>query len=104
MESEIIHDRKNEIYDLHNLVFDLIDAAENMGVILSESANTQKSMKNTCFFLAIHRTQLEIFNRKISIRPDLGLINQNMSRTIHRLDSIVFIIDFKIIHIFFVMA
>ena len=86
-----------------DLVLDLIRCHKDMRIILCEAAHSHQTMKLSWFFMTVNQSQLSHTDRKISVGTRLRLICQDSSRTVHRFDCKVFLIDHSCIHILFVM-
>src|SRR5690348_10513627 len=94
VESESFHHRESEIHAGLDFAFDLIWPAEDMRVILRKAADPQQSMKDSSALIAINRAEFGESQRQFAVTAQMGLVDENVARTIHRLDLIVCLLDF----------
>ena len=84
-------------------VFDLAGHHEDVGVVLSEAADTEQAVEGTGQFMTVNEAQFADAQRQFFIGMGFVGIDQHAARAVHRFDSIVFIVDLGEVHVFFVM-
>ena len=55
------------------------------------------------FFVAVNRAQFKEADRQVAVTAHFGFVDQDMARTVHRLQDEFFFVDLEGIHIFFVI-
>ena len=94
----LVHGHALDDFFLH-----LVLGHENVGIILGKAAYTEEAMERTAEFMTMNEAEFADTHRKIPVGTLLGLEIENSAGAVHRLNSIVFIIDLGEVHIFFVM-
>ncbi len=75
-----------------------------MRVVLRKSAHAQQPMHHAAALIAIHRAQLAQPHRQLAIAAQLVAINQDVARTVHRLQAVLRVVQLHAReHIFRVM-
>ncbi len=85
------------------LFVDLLGKHEYMGVVLSKGSYSHQPVKSSRKFVPVNLTQFAAANRKFPVGPHLSLVYQHGSRTVHRLDGVIFVIYLSEVHIIFIM-
>ena len=105
IETEILQHIQRKIQASRDFRFDLVRRAENMRVVLSKSAHSQQSVHYPRALVAIDSPEFAQPHRQIAIRLQRILINQDVPRTIHRLQTIFGIVEFhRVEHVLRVVA
>ena len=86
-----------------DFVLNLLRCHEDMGIILCETAHTHQTMQLTGFFMTVYQTKLAHTQRQISVRTGFRCIYQNAAGAVHRLDRIIFAVDYSGVHVIFIM-
>ena len=60
-----------------------------MRVILSEAANPQQTVEDTCTFVPVDGPQFAIADGEVSVTAQMRLVDHDMERTIHRLELVL---------------
>ena len=60
-----------------------------MRIVLRESAHPQQAMQHAGSLISIDRSEFSIADGQISIASQMGLVNHDMERTIHRLELVL---------------
>src|SRR3984885_3889803 len=94
VETKIFQHVQGEFEATSNLIFDLLRRTENVRVILRKPAHAQQAVHHARTLVAIHRAQFAQPHRQVTIRLERIPINQNMPRTIHRLQAIFGVVEF----------
>src|SRR6266568_341213 len=81
----------------------LFRSAEDVGIILGKAAHPHETMKHSGPLMAMHRAELEETERKITITPELGLVDHHVGEAVHRLDAVALLVHLGEIHIFTVV-
>ena len=77
-----------EFEAVHHFVFDLLRRAEDVRVVLRESAHAQQPVHRPAALVAIHRAQLAQPHRQLAIAAQLVAIDQDVARAVHGLEPI----------------
>jgi hypothetical protein len=70
------------------LAVELIGSTKRMGVVLSEPAHPEETMQYSRPFVAIDRSQFRETKRQLPIGAAPAPVDEDVKRTIHRLDPI----------------
>ena len=69
------------------LALELFGRAEEMRIVLRETAHARESVKHSRALEAIDGAELRIAQWKVAIAAQAALIDENVSGTVHRLES-----------------
>ena len=86
-----------------DFVLNLLRCHEDMGIILCEAAYTHKTVKLTGFLMTVNDTKLTHTQRQITVGTWLRTVYQNAAGAVHRLDRIIFAVDYSGVHVIFIM-
>ena len=86
-----------------NLILNLIRSHKDMCVILRKTAHTHQPVELSWFLMPVNHSQFPQTQRQVTIRTRLRLIYQYASRTIHRFNRKILLINHRSIHIFLIM-
>src|SRR5580704_4468965 len=105
LEAKIFHHSEGEVDASFDFTFDLRRHAENVRVVLGETAHAQEAVEHTAAFVAIHGAEFGETHGQIAITAQPRLINEDVARAIHRLELVVGFFDFHWTkHVVFVKA
>ncbi len=79
-----------ELHGRSEFLADLINGAEQVGVVLRESANARKPRELSRLLVTIDSAKLREAERKIAIAPRLGSVDLDVVGAVHRLQEILF--------------
>jgi hypothetical protein len=82
-ESENGVDVKQEVQSVGDLILDLLHGTEDMGVILLEASNSDKTAQSAGDFVSVKDTEVSVSQRKITITVDTLFEHDAMSGTVH---------------------
>jgi len=82
-ESENGVDVKQEVQSVGDLILDLLHGTEDMGVILLEASNSDKTAQSARDFVSVKDTEVSVSQRKITITVDALFEHDAMSGTVH---------------------
>jgi len=82
-ESENGVDVKQEVQSVGDLILDLLHGTEDMGVILLEASNSDKTAQGAGDFVSVKDTEVSVSQRKITITVDTLFEHDAMSGTVH---------------------
>src|SRR4030042_1545669 len=68
-ETEDLHHIINKIDDGTNLIIQLVGTAEDVGIVLGETSDTEKHGEFSGFFMPMNRAQLKVAQWKVSVTP-----------------------------------
>lgn len=83
--TEDLIDLAHEVEGIFDLSTDLIAAAEDVGIILDEAADTSETGEGTSGLIAMKNTELSHTDRKLSVRADLAAEDKAVAWAVHRL-------------------
>ena len=75
--------RQRQVDDVFEFVFYLFVRAEDVGVVLRESAYAGQSAQLAGLFVPIDRAKLRVAHGEVPVRPHLVCVDANMMRAIH---------------------
>lgn len=78
----------DQIEDCNDLRDHLVLRAEDMGIVLSETARAQQPVHRTRKLMTVYRAELEKAQRQIAIGTDLVAIDEHMTGAVHRLHAV----------------
>src|SRR5580704_7097390 len=105
LEAKIFHHSEGEVDASFDFTFDLRRHAENVRVVLSETAHAQEAVEHAAAFVAIHGAEFGEAHGQIAIAAQPRLINKDVARAIHRLELVFGFFDFHgAEHVVFVKA
>ena len=105
LEAEGLQRIERELQAAHHFVFDLLRRAEDVRVVLRESAHAQQAVHGAAALVAIHRAELAQPHRQLAIAAQLVAINQDVARTVHGLQPIFGVVELHAgEHVFGVVA
>ena len=84
-EAEILVDPVGERAEILHFLHDLVFAAEDVRVVLSELAHAHQAMERAVRFVAVAAAMLEQAQRQVAVRLDTLTEDQDMRRAVHRL-------------------
>ena len=97
---EIIH-KLNHTCDL---ILDLRRHHKNMRIILRKASHPKQPRKHTRKLMPVHASKLSNPHRKLPVAVYLLLVKQHPSRAVHRLHSILILVNLCKIHIILIMV
>ena len=74
-----------------------------MRIVLHESPHTRKTRQSTARFVAVDDTKLSHSDWKLLVAPVAGVENQTVSRTVHRLEGPLLLLDIQGKHVVLVI-
>jgi len=77
----------DQIKNTSDLLFDLIRAAEDVGIILDETTDTSETMESTAELIAVKNTEFSKTEGQFTIAASTVLEHQAVTRAVHRLKS-----------------
>ena len=86
-----------------NLLADLLRHHKDVRIVLCKAAHAHQTVQLTGLLMTVYQTQLTHTKRQVTVRTRLRLVNKDSTRTVHRLDRKISIIDDSRVHIFFVV-
>src|SRR5713101_1233641 len=93
VEAEIFHDGVSEIDAGFDFRFDLRGHAENVRVVLRESADAEQAVKHAAAFVAIDSAEFGEAHGKITVAAQLRFVDEDVARAIHGLELVVGLFD-----------
>src|SRR6266566_4412237 len=101
-EAKIFHDGVGEVDAGFDFRLDLRGHAENVGVVLRETADAEQAVKHPAAFVAIDGAKFGETHGKITIAAQLRFIDEDVARAVHGLELVVGLFDFDgAEHVFF---
>ena len=95
---------KIEAHELNaalDLLFDLVRAAEDVGVVLREAAHAKEPMEHARALVPVDRPELSQPDRQFPVTLQRVLVYLNVKRAIHRLHVVVLAVDVhRRVHVF----
>ena len=86
-----------------NLATNLAGHHKDMRIILSKATYTEQSVQSTAELMTVYKTKFTGTDRQFLIGMRMQLVNQHTTRTVHRFNSIILLINLGEVHVFFVM-
>ena len=86
-----------------DFILDLLRGHENVGVVLGKTAHPHQAVQLAGLFMAVHQSQLAHAQGQIPVGTGFGRINQNAAGAVHGLHRIVFPVDYRGVHVVFIM-
>src|SRR5664279_1004442 len=99
LETKDAHHVVDELENTLDLGIKLIRGAEDMGIILGETAYPHQSVQHTGPLMAVNRAQLEITQGQVTVAAQLGLVDHHVGKTVHRFYTETLLIYLGEIHI-----
>src|SRR6266487_4903643 len=93
-EAKIFHDGVGEIDAGFDFRFDLRGHAENVRVVLRETADAEQAVKHAAAFIAIDGAKFGKAHGKITIAAQLRFIDEDVAGAVHGLELVVGLFDF----------
>jgi len=87
-EAEDTVDMLEEVQTVLDLGSDLLRSAENMSIILLESANANQTTKSARDLITVKDTEISVAEGKITVAVDAVLEHDAMSGAVHRLEAL----------------
>ena len=84
---------RGQVDDGCDLVDRLLFRAEDVGIILRESAHAKHAVERARALVAIDRAELRIPDRQIAVRMHVALVDLDVARAVHRLEVVVDFLD-----------
>ena len=111
-EPERGHDMVHEPEDGHHLVHHLVARAEHVRVVLGEAARAQQAVHDATHLVAVHRAELEVAQRQVTVGMQLALVEHHVARAVHGLHGVlghagvlvVALVDLEEVHVLLVEA
>src|SRR5688572_4340769 len=95
LEPEVLSDETLDLIEAEkNLVFRLIERAEDVGVIHGEAPDAQQAVQHARFFVAVHVRDFRQPERQVPVAPRLRLVYERVHRAVHRLYAIPHVLRF----------
>src|ERR1700733_2874725 len=105
VEAEIFEYIAGELDAVGDFFFDLFGSAEDVGVILSESADAQQAVHDSGTLVAIDGAELSETHREIAVGVEGILVYKDVAGAVHRLQAILGVVEFHgIEHVLRVVA
>lgn len=76
-EAEYLVNAVDEVDNAEDLIHQLIGSAEDVGIVLSEAADTHQARRAPLSSWAVYNTQLTHADGQVTIGVGLALVNQN---------------------------
>ena len=89
--------------DIFDFVLHLIPGHKDMGVVLGEAANAEKTVKRTGKLVTVNQTKLRHAKRQVAVRVRLKLVNKHTAGAVHGLDGKVGVVNNGGVHILFIV-
>src|SRR5262245_57230817 len=89
-ESESLKDEVHQVETAFDLRFQLLRRAEDVGVVLRESARPHQPVRDARTLVAINRAVFRQPNRQVAIRTLARSVNLDVERAIHRLEPVFY--------------
>ncbi len=99
VEAEGLHDEEHEIEEVRNLFVDLLPGAEDVRVILCETAHSEHPVQDSALFIAVDSPELREPNREIPVAAHRGLVDLDVPGAVHRLDDKLLVLDVENVHV-----
>ena len=87
----------------HNFISNLLTAHKDVGIVLSEATNTEKTVKRALKLMTVNHTKLAYTHRKLTVGVGLAAVNHNSTGTVHRLNAVCFLINKSRVHIILIV-
>ena len=87
VETERLEDVEHDVDHLHELLFELVRPAEDVGVVLREAAHARQSVQLAALFVAVNGAELGEAQRQILVRARFELVYFAVVRAVHRLEQ-----------------
>ena len=87
------HEKEGEVERLLHLLADLLASADDMGIVLGESPDSDKAVQHARPFVAIHGAKLEVADRQLPVAPHLALVDEDVEGAVHRLNAVLVLVD-----------
>ena len=79
-------DHQHEIEIILQFAFHLIGSAEDVRIVLRETADAEEAVEDAGALVPIDGAELADAQRKVAVRVDLRLKDLDVARAVHRLD------------------
>ena len=76
---------------------------EKMRIVLRKVADTEQAVECTGKLMAVNKTQFTQTQWQVTIAVLMGFVHQHTARAVHGLYSIIFIVNLREVHVFFVV-
>ena len=93
-ESECAEKPEGEFENATDFVFQLVGAAEDMGVVLGEASDAEQTVEYTRPFVSVDGAQLRQTHRQLPVAAERGSVHEDVEGAIHRLQVVVLLVDF----------
>ena len=93
VEAEGGQDQFREFHAGGNFIFDLFGGAENVRVVLRESAHAQQAVHHARALVAVDRAEFRQAHGQLAVTAARGFINHDVARTIHGLELILGVVE-----------
>src|SRR5450631_4279582 len=94
VETKSFHHRESKIDAGFHFAFDLRGHAENVGVVLGETAHAQQAVQDAAAFITVDGAQFREAHGQLAIAFHFRFVNENVARAIHGLELVVVFFDF----------
>ena len=75
-----------------------------MGIVLGEGTYAHQSVERAVEFVAVNVAQFAHAKRKFTVAVIAGLVDEHSARAVHRLDGVFVAVDFREVHVFFIVV
>mmetsp|Transcript_36658 Transcript_36658/g.109471 ORF Transcript_36658/g.109471 Transcript_36658/m.109471 type:complete len:391 (-) Transcript_36658:844-2016(-) len=99
LEAEELVDVKDEIQGSADLLSDLVLAAEDVGVILLETAHTGEAGEGAAELVPVEHAKGCQSERQLPVGPGLAIKDHAVPRTVHRLQEPLLALHLKAVHV-----
>ncbi len=89
LEIESLEDVEDNIHHLEEFSLDLLRGAEEMGIVLRESADTGQAVELAALFIAVDCPEFGISQRQIPVAARVSLVDLAVVRAVHGLEQIL---------------
>mmetsp|Transcript_41823 Transcript_41823/g.105459 ORF Transcript_41823/g.105459 Transcript_41823/m.105459 type:complete len:239 (+) Transcript_41823:1166-1882(+) len=102
-ETKLGVDKVHEFQSTGNLAFHLIHSAEDVSVVLNKAAYASQTTQSTSQLVTMQHTPFGKTKRQIAMRASLGAKELTVTRTVHRLESMLGFLDLDLKNIFLIV-
>ncbi len=89
----------HEVEEPEDLVLHLLERREDVGVVLRERPDAGQPGRDSRELVAVQPAEVGVAHRKVPVRPEPRLVQEEVARAVHRLDAELPLVDQSPVHV-----
>ena len=89
VETEYTEDKRDDVHHAQELLLQLVGRAEQVSIVLRETAHARQSVQLTTLLIAVNGTELGIADRKVTVTAGSGLVDLAVVGAVHGFEHVL---------------